>query len=105
MKNSLLIAALLFVTAVPALADESRDALYRAQAERDLLKLDFTCAEDFAQTSLDDLPETLKSASGESTLSDIDIACRMKTLVKAAILAEIMPFSCALTISWPHPPL
>jgi len=82
MKGFLLILAMLFLAAVPSLAGEDRDMLYREQAAKDLQDLDFSCPDDFSQASPAALSESLENAGKTSKRTDIDTACRMKALLK-----------------------
>lgn len=82
MKGLILIFAIFFLAAGPSLAGEDRDMPYHEQTAKDLQELDFSCPDDFSQTSPVALSESLESAEKNNTRTDADTACRMKALLK-----------------------
>lgn len=85
--KAILAVIVLLLAALPAHADGGDlDALYRAQMEADLQKLDFSCAADFAQTPDGELLKALeqfwRDLKDDKDVPDDDIACRVRALVK-----------------------
>ncbi|HEY8191875.1 MAG TPA: hypothetical protein VIG74_05565 [Alphaproteobacteria bacterium] len=84
MRKFFVLAVLLCLLPPPAHAAEDAAAL-RALYDADLKKLDFVCADDYAQEPAEEIVKTLErfwyDIRGGKEVPDEDIACRLRTLV------------------------